>query len=229
MIARTLEPEVMDTVDEAVDYDSMDHSAVNRLFVDDLLNFIGVNAERLSLIARGTVLDLGTGTALIPLELLRKQPTLKPILACDLSIEMLNLATRHIQRDQLQKDILPICCDCKRLPLSDGSCQVVMSNSIVHHIPDPANIFHEMRRVIQPGGVLFVRDLMRPDSNDSVERFVTKYAGDENPHQRQMFRQSLHAALTVEEVRQLLQDASFDPDTVQATSDRHWTIACIAS
>ena len=37
MLPRTLEPEVMDTVEEAVDYDSMDHSAVNTLFVEELL------------------------------------------------------------------------------------------------------------------------------------------------------------------------------------------------
>jgi 2-polyprenyl-3-methyl-5-hydroxy-6-metoxy-1,4-benzoquinol methylase len=101
----------------------------------------------------------------------------------------------------------------------------VMSNSIVHHIPDPIDVFHEMRRVIRPGGVLFVRDLMRPESNEIVEHFVSTYTVDENAHQQQLFRQSLHAALTVDEVRELLQAANFDPNAVQATSDRHWTIA----
>ena len=37
MLTRILEPEVMDTVAEAVDYNSMDHSHVNCVFVDDLL------------------------------------------------------------------------------------------------------------------------------------------------------------------------------------------------
>ena len=34
MLTRILEPEVMDTAEEARDYDTMDHSAVNRVFVD---------------------------------------------------------------------------------------------------------------------------------------------------------------------------------------------------
>ena len=34
---RVLEPEVMDSVAEARDYDAMDHSAVNRAFVADFL------------------------------------------------------------------------------------------------------------------------------------------------------------------------------------------------
>ena len=37
----------------------------------------------------------------------------------------------------------------------------VMSNSIVHHIPEPASVLAEMVRVAAPGGLLFVRDLLR--------------------------------------------------------------------
>ena len=36
-LRRVLEPEVMDSPEEAGDYDSMDHGDVNRLFVSDLL------------------------------------------------------------------------------------------------------------------------------------------------------------------------------------------------
>ena len=36
-LERVLEPEVMESHQEAVDYDAMDHSEVNRIFVDDLL------------------------------------------------------------------------------------------------------------------------------------------------------------------------------------------------
>ena len=35
MLPRTLEPEVMDSPEEARDYDSMDHAAVNDVFVAD--------------------------------------------------------------------------------------------------------------------------------------------------------------------------------------------------
>ena len=40
MIPRILEPEVMDSPLEAVDYNTMDHSQVNRVFVDDLLSAV---------------------------------------------------------------------------------------------------------------------------------------------------------------------------------------------
>jgi ubiquinone/menaquinone biosynthesis C-methylase UbiE len=106
-----------------------------------------------------------------------------------------------------------------------GQFDAVMSNSVIHHIPDPADCLREMHRVLAPGGILFVRDLLRPETAEEVERFVEQYAGDENAHSRQMFRQSLHAALTVDEVRNLLTELQLPPDWVTQTSDRHWTLA----
>src|ERR1051325_11092068 len=62
---RVLEPEVMDSLDEAIDYDAMDHAEVNRLFVADFLQAAGRMA------ADAEILDLGTGTAQIPIEMCR--------------------------------------------------------------------------------------------------------------------------------------------------------------
>ncbi|MEZ6147292.1 MAG: class I SAM-dependent methyltransferase [Planctomycetaceae bacterium] len=71
--------------------------------------------------------------------------------------------------------------DGKSLPYEPGEFDVVMSNSIVHHIPEPFEALREMRRVVRPGGLLFVRDLLRPDSEAEVERLVTLHAGEETP------------------------------------------------
>ncbi len=228
MIPRTLEPEVMDTVEEAVDYDSMDHSSVNRVFVNDLLHLLSSraaeDADKTSL--GGThVLDLGTGTALIPIQAVKTDDRFASILACDLSLEMLKVARRHLVAQRLDATILPVFCDAKRLPVAAQSIGIVMSNSIVHHIPEPLDVFVEMRRVISKGGTLFVRDLMRPESGEAVEHIVQIYAGNENAHQQKMFRESLHAALTVGEVQSLLRRSGFPPEWVSPTSDRHWTIA----
>ena len=99
-----------------------------------------------------------------------------------------------------------------------------MSNSIIHHIPEPALVLGELWRVLKAGGLLFVRDLMRPDGEVALEQIVTLYAGTANAHQQQMFRDSLHAALTVAEVGALLQRCGIPAGCVRATSDRHWTI-----
>ena len=73
------------------------------------------------------------------------------------------------------------------------------------------------------GGVLFVRDLLRPVDAAALEGFVKTYAADANAHQQKMFAESLHAALRLEEVRGMVTRLGFDEATVQQTSDRHWT------
>jgi hypothetical protein len=64
---------------------------------------------------------------------------------------------------------------------------------------------------------------MRPDDETTVERLVQQYTGKEVTYAQQLFRESLHAALTLEEMQALVVDLGFDAQTVQATTDRHWT------
>jgi ubiquinone/menaquinone biosynthesis C-methylase UbiE len=227
MLERVLEPEVMDTAEEAVDYDSMDHSGVNRLFVDDML----LAAQRLAFPAledlkaeSPRILDVGTGTALIPIEYGQRALN-GDIWACDLAVEMLLLAETNLQDVGLNGRVILVHTDAKELEFSDDEFDCVMSNSIIHHIPKPKNCFAEMLRVLTPGGLLFVRDLSRPSSDDEVEHIVSTYAGEDNQRQQQLFRQSLQAALTVDEVREMLAEFGWQPECVQQTSDRHWTIA----
>ena len=213
MLPRILEPEVMDSPEEARDYDAMDHAAVNRVFVADFLAVWD---------GRNPILDVGTGTAQIPLELCRQSAAAR-VVAIDLARHMLDRGRENVRRAGLEDRIELRCCDAKQLPFADGVFAALMSNSIVHHIPEPSRVLAEMVRVTAPGGVLFVRDLIRPADAATVERLVATYAGDANDHQKQMFADSLRAALTVEEVRDLVRQLGFDPSTVQATSDRHWT------
>ena len=223
MLKRVLEPEVMDTEVEAVDYDQMDHGQVNRRFVEDFLAALTSNDPSCG--RNGHVFDAGTGTAQIPIELMR-QGFSGTVTASDLAESMLVVARRNVQTAQLSESINLVLRDCKQLPESDATYDAVMSNSIVHHIPEPRSVLTELWRVLKPGGLLFVRDLVRPRTTESLEHLVSTYAGDANEHQQRMFRESLHAALTVEEVREYLQEMGIEPDALQLTSDRHWTICC---
>lgn len=104
------------------------------------------------------------------------------------------------------------------------SYDMVMSNSIVHHIPEPLNLFVEATRLLKSGGQMFVRDLLRPDSAEEVEKLVQLHAANDTEFQQQLLRQSLHAALTVSEVESILNKIpDLQPKVVQ-TSDRHWTV-----
>jgi ubiquinone/menaquinone biosynthesis C-methylase UbiE len=219
MLPRVLEPEVMDSAVEARDYDAMDHAQVNRLFAADFLAFCRTPGAE-----PREVLDVGTGTAQIPIELCRQHPDIH-VVAVDLAGHMLALAQANIDRAGLAPRIRVQLCDAKGLPFADASFAAVISNSIAHHIPAPGQVLAEMVRVLQPGGAIVVRDLIRPDSDAEVQRLVRLYAEGANAHQRQMFEDSLRAALTVDEVRALAAPLGFAARTVQQTSDRHWTWA----
>ncbi len=215
MLSRVLEPEVMDSAEEARDYDGMDHSEVNRVFVTDSLLF----ADDMTI---PLALDVGTGTAQIPIELCRQNQAMQ-VVAIDMAEEMLKVGTENVSRLGLQQRIQLQFCDAKAMPFANDHFPAVISNSIVHHIPEPKRVFREMVRVTQPNGILFVRDLLRPKDEDSLNNLVSAYAGDANPHQQKMFADSLRAALTVPEVVELVEELGFDPKSVEQTSDRHWT------
>jgi ubiquinone/menaquinone biosynthesis C-methylase UbiE len=217
MLPRVLEPEVMDSAAEAHDYDAMDHRQVNDVFVRDFLQFWS---------AGQALLDVGTGTAQIPIVLSQRAPAVH-IVAIDAAQHMIDLGRDNVRHAGLVERIQVERCDAKHLPFADGSFDAVISNSIVHHIPKPEMVVAEMVRVTRQSGRLFVRDLSRPASAAALQQLVTQYAGDANPHQRQMFADSLHAALTLDEIRALVAPLGFAPATVQMTSDRHWTWAAV--
>jgi ubiquinone/menaquinone biosynthesis C-methylase UbiE len=217
MLDRRLEPEVMDSPAEARDYDAMDHAAVNRAFVDDFLRF-----WRGQPIA--PVLDLGTGTAQILVEFCRRCDSVR-VVGVDAAAEMLKVAADNVGAIRREAAVELRQADAKDLPFADGEFGAVMSNSLVHHIPEPLAVLAEAVRVTAAAGLLFFRDLMRPPDRPTLDRLVNVYAAGATDHQRQMFADSLHAALTLDEVRGLVAGLGFDPGSVQATSDRHWTWA----
>ena len=217
MLHRVLEPELMDSHDEALVYDAMDHTEVNRAFVDDLLTCGPI---------AGVILDLGTGNARIPIELCTRDETLR-VIAIDLAASMLDVARVHVELADLTNRILLDLVNAKRLPHEDSYFQVVMSNSIVHHPPEPGQMVAEAVRVLASGGRIFFRDLMRPADDAAVQHLVDTYAVEESPHARQMFDDSLRASLSVDEMQTLVERFGFDPTTVQPTSDRHWTWSAV--
>lgn len=220
MLERVLEPEVMNDMQEAIEYHDMDFNEVNRAFVRDLLAFAAQEDRTLG----RDILDLGTGTARIPVELCLQAPSLR-VMAADASSEMLELARYHIEINHMLDRIQLHRTDAKKLVFGPSFFDAVISNSLVHHLPQSEAFFAEALRVLRPGGLLFVRDLFRPASQDQVEALVAQHAGNESPRSQQLFRQSLQAALTTEELAKILAGLGVDAQCIQMTSDRHWTLA----
>jgi len=215
---------VMDTAQEAADYDAMDHREPNEAFATDCLQFASFSRA----------LDVGTGTALIPIAMCRSAPKLEMV-GVDLAAQMLELARKNVERTGLSARIGLRKIDAKALPFGDGEFEAVVSNSIVHHIPEPAHALGEMIRVAER--VVFVRDLVRPENEAELKRLVTLHGGEPaatdkaaiEMHARQiaLLEASLRASLTVEEVRAMVAPFGVPASSVTQTSDRHWTLAYI--
>ena len=211
---RILEPEVMDTIEEAKAYDDMDFLEVNTAFVNRLID-LGISD--------GHFLDLGTGTARIPIILAKRVPNVQ-ITAIDLSSNMLNIGQKHVNQAELTNRILLKKADAKNLPYTNQSFDGVFSNSIIHHIPDPSSVILEIKRVLKPQGLLYIQDLLRLESTMAIEKIVDTYAKDETQYQRKLFRASLFAALTVDEVETIIKKTEVTNAKIAQISDRHWSI-----
>ena len=195
----------MDSELEARDYDQMDYREVNARFVDDLMSLPHLTRA----------LDVGTGTAQIPIALCRRAPEAK-VVAIDLARHMLHLGAFNVERAGLAGVISLEERDAKALGLPDASFTSVVSNSIVHHIPSPAGALAEMVRVLEPSGWLFVRDLLRPSDDETVTMLVERYTKNESARQKALFEASLRAALSLAEVIEVAKQA-LDPASISRT------------
>lgn len=136
---------------------------------------------------------------------------------------MLITGERNIEKAELQSQIKLELVDAKKSPYSEHSFDMVISNSIVHHLPNPLVFFEEVKRVLKPRGGIFIRDLFRPETPELKEELVDKYPRDCNQHQQQLFRDSLQASLTLFEVEKIVKDAGIKEVKIYQSSDRHWT------
>jgi len=247
MLTRVCEPPPADPKYEANLYREMDHGDVNRRFVNDLLDAGPIGPR---------VIDLGCGPALIPIlvcEISESRAEAEPdceavaegtdapeplrVMGVDHCIEMLELARTELEFagriEQIQLEQVDLN-DPDGLP--SECADTVISNTVLHHLDHPIGALRLALKTLRPGGRLFVRDLVRPATDEEVERLVALYAGasdaDTGANESstlspaQLLRQSLHAALTLDEIRQILVELGADPERVVMTSDRHWTLDC---
>ncbi|WP_419596892.1 class I SAM-dependent methyltransferase [Thiolapillus sp.] len=213
---RIPEPEeLMDEAEQALAYAEADFSASNELFIQ---LFKQLHPAEFT----GQALDLGCGPADIPIRFARRYPRAK-VDALDGAQAMLDLAEKAIEADGLAQRI---CLHCQYLPATrlDKTYDAVLSNSLLHHLNDPQDLWSTILDSTRPGATVLVMDLMRPESAGQVDALVVQYASDAPEVLRRDFEASLYAAYTLEEVQAQLAAASLDGLTVSQVSDRHLAV-----
>jgi SAM-dependent methyltransferase len=106
--------------------------------------------------------------------------------------------------------------------LAGARFDLVLSNSLLHHLPEPAVLWDAVRRCAAPGAAVFVMDLLRPESEDAARALARRYAANEPELLRRDFFHSLCAAYRPDEVAGQLEAAGLGALALDAVSDRHW-------
>lgn len=212
---RLPEPELMDLTDEADAYARADFAEVNAQFVNRLLEVIPLESA--------TAVDLGTGPADIPIRIATQRPGWH-VTAVDASAAMLQHARQAVASRNLYTQIDIVLADAKATKLNDHVFDVVLSNSILHHITDTAELWNEVRRLVKPDGYVFLRDLCRPATAGDAATIVATHAGMESSLLQEEFYRSLLSAYTVREVQDQLRHAGMHGLQVEQITDRHLDI-----
>jgi len=216
MIERKAEPELMYLPHEVEAYAHADFSAVNQAFVQRLMDLFPTETAL-------DAVDLGTGPGDIPIRLAHLRSNWR-ILAVDASAPMLEVARKAASISGLRSRIVFLLSDAKTLALEDASYDLIFSNSLLHHVASPPQLWSEVRRIGRPGATVFFRDLYRPESDARARQIVETHAGSESSMLKEEFYRSLLSAFSVDEVRAQLCLAGLENFSVEASSDRHLDI-----
>jgi ubiquinone/menaquinone biosynthesis C-methylase UbiE len=210
-LPRVPEPEVMDDSDEVEAYSS----AAAQAYLDKIDDTFVEHAARLVAgRSRGRALDIGTGPGQIVLKLARRLPGWQ-FIGVDHSPNMIRQAKvggRSFNSDisgQPAGALAPearvqfFVADGNRLPFPSASFDLVMCNSVLHHLAQPQRLLAEIARLAKPDGALLIRDLRRP-SRPAYPLHVRWYGRHYSGLMYKLYCASVRSAYSVAELEALL-------------------------
>ncbi len=217
---RRPEPELMTDPDQVRAYAGADFSAGDRVLIELLEPLLEGRPGPLRLV------DLGCGPGNITLRLAQHWPE-ADVIGIDGSAPMLTVARERAQHQGvaarfLEASLQQLSSTC--LPTSIAPAAAVVSNSLLHHLHDPLELWRLVRCCGGSGTAIVHRDLRRPDSEVELDRLQQRYLPSAPDCLIADYRASLRAAFTIEEVQAQLKRLDLDHLTVQAEDDRYLTV-----
>lgn len=215
---RIPEPELMDDESQAQAYAEADFEEPNSRFIELLQGAFPLEA------ITGYVLDLGCGPGDITLRVARTWPQCI-IHGVDGAAAMLQYAQQIAHKAGLDKRVQFVRGRLPEATLPREKYNVLISNSLLHHLPEPTILWNSLKRYGVHGAPVFIMDLYRPASCAEAQALVKYYAADEPPILQRDFFNSLRAAFDPSEVQQQLAQTGLDSLQVEVVSDRHLAIS----
>jgi ubiquinone/menaquinone biosynthesis C-methylase UbiE len=197
---RVPEPEVMDDLGEVEAYSSAAAQAhLSR--IDD--SFVSHALRLVNRRERGRALDIGTGPGQIVVKLARNLTRWK-FVAVDRSAHMIADAVANLAAagPELAGRVEFQVADANALPFPDAVFDLVICNSVLHHMAEPERLLGEIARLVKPRGAVLLRDLRRP-SRLAFRWHVRRHGRHYSGKMRELYEASVRAAYIVPELQRL--------------------------
>ena len=210
---RVPEPELMDEQEQAAAYAAADWSEAHE-------KISGYFRQRFPEFTGGRVIDLGCGTADVTIRFARAYPAVT-ILGVDGSEVMLSFGRRSVRHAGLDSRIT---LENRYLPdarIEKRTFDALICNSLLHHFADPGVFWRTAARCVKPGAPVMIIDLVRPPDHQTAVELVKEHAKGALPVLERDFIASLHAAYSLDEIRQQLISAGMPEFQVDQTDVLH--------
>ncbi|UCE88888.1 MAG: class I SAM-dependent methyltransferase [Pseudomonadota bacterium] len=215
---RIPEPELMDEDAQARAYAQAD-------FEEPHAQFIAWFRERFAgASVTGAVIDLGCGPADISIRFAQAFPECH-VHGVDGAAAMLRYGREAVRAADLAERVRLLEGYLPGAALPQVHYDIIISNSLLHHLADPTVLWREIRARAAPGTLTFIMDLMRPGDQRAAQVLVDTYAEGEPEVLRHDFFNSLLAAYQPEEVEAQLAAAGLGWLEVRVASDRHLVVS----
>jgi ubiquinone/menaquinone biosynthesis C-methylase UbiE len=155
-------------------------------------------------IRQGRVLDIGTGSGRLAIELAKAKGCDFEIVGLDVSPDMLARAMENTRQAGVDRKVRYILANAADLPFPSGSFDLVVSYASLHHWFDPVKVLNEAQRVMREKGGLIIRDNQRVYGNPLWEAFIWTISRFMNKRHRDNWPQAILASYTLQEARNLL-------------------------
>jgi len=214
---RIPETELMEDEAQALAYARADFNEPHSMFIHLVQQTFG---DYLG----GTALDLGCGTADITVRFSRAYPQCQ-LDGIDGSKNMLRYGHEFITKHGLSGQINLVQGYISDMLLNNHHYNVVISNSLLHHLNDPMVLWETIKEYAKPAAAIFVMDLLRPESEEQAKDLVAENASNEPEILKRDFYNSLLAAYRTDEVKDQLGRAGLEHLAIKVVSDRHFVVA----
>ncbi|MBD3263544.1 MAG: methyltransferase domain-containing protein, partial [Candidatus Omnitrophica bacterium] len=119
---------------------------------------------------KGTVVEIASGPSFLSIELYKLLKGDFHFYGTDVDLRMLHIASNRADEDACRINFIKN--DAAELPFKDNSFDLIVSEYSFHHFKEPVKVLKEIKRILNPRGVVFIYDFNPASLYAFMVRFV---------------------------------------------------------